>query len=202
MTETAVRSFLRSVQLAAGRTAQEYNQRKRRKGACWEDRYHATAVETNHHLVQCIIYMDLNMVTAGVVKHPSDWPHCGYGEIQEPPDRYRLIDRATLMELLGISDSDELSLSHRRWVEEALKSKEKKREKRWSESVAVGGLSFVEHIKTELGSRGFGRSIISSAERHELRESQLSYRGHFRGKMGPLSYENSLPWRIYDVNTI
>ena len=30
----------KSVQLAAGRTAQEYNQRKRRKGAFWEDRYH------------------------------------------------------------------------------------------------------------------------------------------------------------------
>ena len=32
----------RSMQLIAGRTAQEYNQRKGRKGAFWEDRYHAT----------------------------------------------------------------------------------------------------------------------------------------------------------------
>jgi REP element-mobilizing transposase RayT len=44
----------KTVQLAAGRTAQEYNQRKRRKGAYWEDRYHATAVQTDHHLVQCM----------------------------------------------------------------------------------------------------------------------------------------------------
>ncbi|MBC8427093.1 MAG: transposase [Deltaproteobacteria bacterium] len=35
-----------SIQLVAGRTGQEYNLRKRRKGAYWEDRYHATAVET------------------------------------------------------------------------------------------------------------------------------------------------------------
>ena len=34
----------RSMQLIAGRTAQEYNNRKQRKGAFWEDRYHATAV--------------------------------------------------------------------------------------------------------------------------------------------------------------
>ena len=40
----------KSMQLIAGRTAQEFNQRKKRKGAFWEDRYHATAVETNHHL--------------------------------------------------------------------------------------------------------------------------------------------------------
>jgi len=32
-------------------SAQEFNQRKKRKGAFWEDRYHATALETNHHLV-------------------------------------------------------------------------------------------------------------------------------------------------------
>ena len=35
----------RSMQLVAGRTGQECNDRKRRKGAFWEDRYHATAVE-------------------------------------------------------------------------------------------------------------------------------------------------------------
>jgi putative transposase len=33
-----------SMQLVAGRTGQEYNQRKDRKEAYWEDRYHATAL--------------------------------------------------------------------------------------------------------------------------------------------------------------
>src|SRR5262245_19775481 len=33
------------VQLIAGLTGQEYNQRKGRHGAFWEDRYHATAIE-------------------------------------------------------------------------------------------------------------------------------------------------------------
>jgi putative transposase len=40
----------RSIQLIAGRTGQEFNQRKNRKGAYWEDRYHATAIETDEHL--------------------------------------------------------------------------------------------------------------------------------------------------------
>jgi REP element-mobilizing transposase RayT len=35
----------KSIRLIAVRTGQEYNQRKNRKGAYWEDRYHATAVE-------------------------------------------------------------------------------------------------------------------------------------------------------------
>jgi len=35
-----------SMKLVAGRTGQEYNLRKDRRGAFWEDRYHATAVES------------------------------------------------------------------------------------------------------------------------------------------------------------
>ncbi len=102
------------------------------------------------------------------------------------------------MHLLAISDSEQLSLSHRNWVEEALKTKEKSREGRWSESIAVGSLSFIQKVKGELGSRGFGRNIISSAEGHELREPQVSYHDHFDREMAPLSYENRLPWLIYD----
>ena len=39
-----------SMQLAAGRTAQEFDQRKNRKGASREDRYHGAAVETNYEI--------------------------------------------------------------------------------------------------------------------------------------------------------
>ena len=60
----------KSMKLAAGRTAQEYNQRKNRNGAFWEDRYHATDVSSDRHLIQCIVYIDLNMVRAGIVTHP------------------------------------------------------------------------------------------------------------------------------------
>jgi putative transposase len=60
----------RSMQLIAGRPGQEFNQRKKRKGAFWEDRYHATAVEANRHLIQCLVYMDLNMVRAGSSPSP------------------------------------------------------------------------------------------------------------------------------------
>jgi REP element-mobilizing transposase RayT len=71
----------KSIQLIAGRTAQKFNLRKERKGAFWEDRYHATAVETGDHLRRCLVYIDLNMVRAGVVKHPVGWAFCGYNEI-------------------------------------------------------------------------------------------------------------------------
>ena len=86
-----------SIRLVAGRVGQEYNIRKNRKGAYWEDRYHATAIQTNEHLIKCIVYIDLNMVRAGVVSHPSEWKHCGYNEIQNPKKKYNIIDFAILM---------------------------------------------------------------------------------------------------------
>ena len=48
----------RSMQLIAGRTGQEYNLRKKRNGSFWEDRYHATAIECDRHLAQCMVYID------------------------------------------------------------------------------------------------------------------------------------------------
>jgi putative transposase len=46
----------RSIGLIVGRTAREYYQRKNRKGAFREDRYHSTAMETGEHLLQCKDY--------------------------------------------------------------------------------------------------------------------------------------------------
>ena len=77
----------KSIQLVAGRTAQEYNLRKTVKEHFGEDRYHATAISTDLHLTKCLIYIDLNMVRAGVVNHPSEWAISGYNEILNSPDR-------------------------------------------------------------------------------------------------------------------
>ena len=68
----------KSMQLIAGRTAQEFNRRKNRKGAFWEDRYHATAVESVAYLIKCIVYIDLNMVRAGVVQSPTECLQSGF----------------------------------------------------------------------------------------------------------------------------
>ncbi len=109
-----------SIQLIAGRTAREFNRRKKRKGAFWEDRYHATAVQAGSHLNQCLVYIDLNMVRAGVVDHPKEWEFGGYHEIQHPKQRYSLIDREKLSHLLGLKDYHKLPEVHFKWVESAL----------------------------------------------------------------------------------
>ena len=50
-----------------------------------------------------MVYIDLNMVCAGVVTYPEDWYWSGYCEIQKPPQRYAVIDTNALLELFGIT---------------------------------------------------------------------------------------------------
>ena len=133
-----------SLQLIAGRTGQEYNNRKGRKGAYWEDRYHATAIAADSHLFQCLTYIDLNMVRAGVVRHPEHWVHGGYREIQSPPLRYRIIDLPTLMALCGASSLSDLQQQLVNRVAQGLQGEPSRKEEKWSTSIAIGSDQFIE----------------------------------------------------------
>lgn len=164
----------RSMQLIEGRTAQEYNRRKRRRGAFWQDRYHSTAVDTDEHLVRCLVYVDLNMVRAGVVEHPETWREAGYHEIQRARARRRIIDRSALSELVGVAEH-ELAEAHAQWVESRLRSGELRREGQWSEAIAVGRRSFVEGVRAQLGIGGIYRKIDAVDGSWVLREAAAPY---------------------------
>ena len=172
----------RSLHLAAGQTGQRFNRRKRRRGAFWQDRYHATAVEQGDHLVRCIVYIDLNMVRAGVVRHPMEWPFGGYLEIQSGKTKYCLIDKQDLMRLFGFQNLKELREAHQSWVEEALQAGRLSREERWTESVAVGSLEFVGIVKKELGDRGIGKQLVGDGRIYMLQETRSNYDTFSRGK--------------------
>lgn len=153
----------KSMQLIAGRLAQEFNNRKSRRGAFWQDRYHATAVESGSHLLRCMLYIDLNMVRAGEVSHPADWPHSGYNEIMNPKTRGRRINYGCLLDSLGFKTMPELQTSYRRWVDSRLDSGIQAREPVWTESIAVGGFEFTGTMQKELGFGAKGRKRTPEA---------------------------------------
>jgi len=183
-----------NMQLVAARTAQEYNHRRSRHGAFWEDRYHATAIEADEHLHRCLVYIDLNMVRAGVVKHPADWLHGGYREIQDPPERYTLIELAGLSALCGFTEVGDFQRAHRQWVAEALTREAEKRDERWSEAIAVGSEAFVERVKRELGMKAQHRDIDEADGAHVLREPRRAYTGVFGIESDALRPKITLPW--------
>jgi len=178
-----------SIKLIAGRTAQEYNQRKERKGAFWEDRYHATAIQCDEHLIKCLIYIDLNMVRTGVVNHPSDWEFSGYNEIQKPRQRYRIIDYDALKKMFQFSDNESMKETHQKWVSEALKNDHLKRQSQWTQSIAVGDQGFLESVQNGLKHQAKGRSIVKTETgSYQLRENQSPY-----GESEP-QYQNTILW--------
>ena len=168
-----------SIQLIAGRIGQEYNLRKNRTGAFWEDRYHATAIENGEHLLRCLVYIDLNMVRAGVVKHPSEWGYSGYNEIQKPRYKCSLIAHERVSKLAGFDSQSNFQTAHAGWINDALRDGGQKREPLWTESIAVGSEQFVKKTKEALGSKAKGRKLVEKGNIFYLREGVIPYRANF-----------------------
>lgn len=163
-----------SMQLVAGRTAQEYNTRKGKKGAFWDDRYNATAVQSDQHLLRCITYIDLNMVRAGVVQHPREWEVSGYHEIQVPRKRKGIIDHDALLNLTGFSTPESLRQSHEQWISKELSASQ--RNPVWTESVGVGDDRFLANLKTRLGPTGYHRKLDFADRMNFLRDESAIQR--------------------------
>ncbi len=53
------------------------------------------------------------MVRAGVLERPSEWEFGGYTEIQNPKQRYTMVNRLELTNLLGIKEDVQLLEFHR-----------------------------------------------------------------------------------------
>jgi putative transposase len=151
MVEGEIGSISKTMQLIAGRTAQGYNIRKKRKGAFWEDRYHACAIESGEYLWRCLIYIDMNMVRAGIVNHPDQWKTCGYHELKEPVHRYRIIDRQSLHSNLMLKDERDFKDNYSFRLKQALESKGDDKLEISSSRVAMGSESFVKKGSTESG---------------------------------------------------
>ena len=174
-----------------------YNKRHNRRGYFWGDRFKSVIVEKGETLINCLAYIDLNMVRAGVVLHPGEWMYGGYNDIQNPKQRYSLINRQKPRALLGIKDDDQFSESHRKWVEEVLKNGTNQRDAKWTESIAVGDKKFVMETKAKLGAKAMGRKALENSKGYELKEPQSSYNHVFAPEKRPLRLKNDHFWQNF-----
>jgi putative transposase len=99
------------------------------------------------------------MVRAGVVKHPQDWPHGGYHEIQGNKRRNTILDMKALQDLLELNSPAELRHQHRQRVDEMVALDGSGREGKWTESIAVGGEDFVRRTQDQLNIKVKKREI-------------------------------------------
>ena len=58
---------------------QYFNYKYRRTGTLWEGRYKASLIDSEHYLLTCMRYIELNPVRAnGMAEHPSEYPWSSY----------------------------------------------------------------------------------------------------------------------------
>ena len=88
---------LRELTLALGmqslncRYVQGFNQRHGRRGTLVRGRYTSTLVETESHYLECLTYIAMDPVGAGLCRRPEDWEWSSYGgrgTLARKPDRF------------------------------------------------------------------------------------------------------------------
>jgi len=65
-----ISEFMRNVQSSF---AQWYNKKNGRRGRFWADRFKSTVLGDVESLLDCMLYVDLNPVRAGIVRRPEDF---------------------------------------------------------------------------------------------------------------------------------
>jgi len=133
--------------LVAGSTAKQYNLRRGHEGSVWEHPFHCTAIENGRHLLNCLVYVDLNMVRAGVVRHPREWAWCGHAELTGVQTRYRVLNQERLLQSLGLATVVQFRQQYREAIERQLALSHHPREAHWTEALAVGSQPYVDQAE-------------------------------------------------------
>ncbi len=141
------------MQQAEGQFAQRYNRRKGRSGALWDGRYHCTLIGSAQHCERCMTYIELNMVRAGVVRHPSEWPWCSYREWVGLRQRCRLIDTSSALAHFGQQQLAVFREHYENRINESIARMDVVRQPCWTESVAVGDAWFVKQVESHIAWR-------------------------------------------------
>jgi putative transposase len=135
-------------------------------------------IEDGKHLLNCLRYVDMNMVRAGVVEHPRDWRWCGYAELSGQRKRYRVINFRAFERAFGRNPGEPaFAPYYRDLIEDRLGGESLSREPMWTECLAVGGRGYVEAIMARISNRMRMELIYPTAESEAyfVKERKVGY---------------------------
>jgi len=109
---SSLSEFIREIKVGFTRY---YNKSHNRRGYFWGDRFKSVIVENGETLINCLAYIDLNPLRAGLVKRPEDyrWNSIGYHLQTGNKDNFLSLD-FRLVEF-GVLDSEERLKYYRRY---------------------------------------------------------------------------------------
>jgi len=113
---TNLSEFVREIMVSFARY---YNRRHNRRGYFWGDRFKSVIVENGETLINCLAYIDLNPLRAGLVDRPEEyrWNSLGYHMQTGNKDSFLSLDFG--LKEFGLLDAEERLKGYRRYVYEA-----------------------------------------------------------------------------------
>ena len=78
VTPTTEQGLPKFMQYLGRQYVSRFNRRHGRSGTLWEGRYKSSVIQSERYLLNCVIYMDLNPVRAGMVGEPADYAWSSY----------------------------------------------------------------------------------------------------------------------------
>ena len=140
-----------------------YNKLHDRKGYFWSDRFKSLIVDNGETLINCLAYIDLNPVRAGIVKKPEKYRWCSLGYHVQTNNKEGFLSLDLGLMEFGVKDERERLRYYRRFVYEkgSLKGVKKERQKDFeigrvdrfkyrtryfSDSGVIGSKAYVERI--------------------------------------------------------
>ena len=113
---SSLSEFVREIKVGFARY---YNRRHNRRGYFWGDRFKSVIVDKGETLINCLAYIDLNPLRAGIVSRPEDyrWNSLGYHVQTNNRDNFLSTDFG--LKEFNVKSEKERIRRYRRYVYEA-----------------------------------------------------------------------------------
>jgi len=113
---SSLSEFVREIKVGFARY---YNKRHHRRGYFWGDRFKSVIVDKGETLINCLAYIDLNPLRAGIVSRPEDyrWSSLGYHVQTNNWDNFLSTDFG--LKEFNVKSEKERIRRYRRYVYEA-----------------------------------------------------------------------------------
>ena len=95
-----------------------YNKLHNRKGFFWAERFKSVIVENGDTLINCLAYIDLNPVRAGIVKRPEEYRFCSLGYHVQTGNKDRFLSLDFGLAEFGVKGERERLKYYRKFVYE------------------------------------------------------------------------------------
>ena len=108
-----------------------YNKLHHRKGFFWSERFKSVIVDNGETLINCLAYIDLNPIRAGMVKKPERYRWCSLGYHVQAKNEESFLSLDFGLREFGVKDEQERLKYYRRFVYEmgSLRGVKKERQK-------------------------------------------------------------------------